>query len=144
MVKIPYYESSYFVFSNLSPLSVQYKGILYPTSEHAYHSAKFDQPEIKEEIRKARSPLEVVELARRYEAKRKKNWEKIKLDIMYEILKEKIGQHKEMYDALITTGNEEIVEDNPNNNFWGNGKDKKGENQMGKTLMKLRQELKQK
>jgi predicted NAD-dependent protein-ADP-ribosyltransferase YbiA (DUF1768 family) len=43
--------------------------------------------------------------------------------------------------ALLSTKNEEIVEDNPNNSFWGNGKDGKGENQMGKILMKIRSEL---
>jgi len=41
----------------------------------------------------------------------------------------------------LATGNNDIVEDNPNDSFWGNGKDGKGENQMGKILMIIRSEL---
>ena len=42
MIKIPYYESSYFVFHNFSAHAINYNGITYPTAEHAFHSAKFD------------------------------------------------------------------------------------------------------
>ena len=34
-----------------------------------------------------------------------------------------------------------IVEDSPKDNFWGWGKDRTGENHLGKLWMKLRDEL---
>ena len=59
-----------------------------------------------------------------------------------ELVKEKVNQHDEVKNALLATGVEEIVEDNPNDSFWGVGRDGKGENQMGKILMRIRKEIK--
>lgn len=142
MIKIPYYETSYFVFSNFSPHAVTVNDILYPTVEHAYHAAKFDDEKIKEEIRNARSPLLAFELGKKYQAVRKENWNEVKVTILYELVKEKVLQHAEVRNALLATGDEEIIEDNPHDDFWGNGKDGKGQNNMGKILMKIRHELK--
>ena len=41
MIKIPHYETSYFLFSNFSPHRVVYKGVSYPTLEHAFQAQKF-------------------------------------------------------------------------------------------------------
>jgi len=142
MIKIPYYETSNFVFSNFSPHTIFYKGVEYPTVEHAYHSEKFDDEKIKEEIKNAKSPLIALELAKKYKLQRKKNWNKIKIKVLLELVKEKVNQHDEVKNALLATGVEEIVEDNPNDSFWGVGRDGKGENQMGKILMRIRKEIK--
>jgi ribA/ribD-fused uncharacterized protein len=142
VIKIPYYESSHFVFSNFSPHSIEFDGILFPTAEHAFHAAKFDDPTIKSEIQHSRSPLEAYTLGKKYKDKRRGNWDDIKLDTLYQIMVEKVAQHTEVKDALLATGNEEIVEDNPNDDYWGNGADGKGQNQTGKILMRIREELK--
>jgi N-glycosidase YbiA len=141
MIKIPFYETSNFVFSNFSPHSIRVNGVLYPTVEHAYHAAKFDDKNIKEEIRNTGSPLEALQLSKKYLSVKKQNWDEVKVNILYELIKEKAQQNEEVRDALIATGDEEIVEDNPHNDFWGNGKDGNGQNQMGKILMKIRGEL---
>jgi ribA/ribD-fused uncharacterized protein len=142
MIKIPYYETSNFVFLSFSPHSIIYKGILYPTAEHAYHSAKFDDEKIRNEIIHAGSPLKAFNLGQEYKSLRRKNWDEIKVNILYEILVEKVKQHDEVRDALIATHDQEIVEDNPTDDFWGIGKDGKGKNYTGKILMKIREELK--
>lgn len=141
MIKIPYYETSFFVFSNFSSHAVIYKNILYPTVEHAYHSSKFNDEKIRNEIINAKSPLEAYEIGKLNKSKMIVNWDKIKVNVLYEIVREKVKQHAEVKKALLSTENEEIVEDNPNNSFWGNGEDGKGENQMGKILMRIRSEL---
>jgi ribA/ribD-fused uncharacterized protein len=142
MIKIPYYETSNFVFSNFSPHAIKINGKVFPTVEHAYHAAKFDDEKIKEEIRNAKSPLESYALGQKYKSVRKANWDEIKVQTLHEIVKEKVLQHQEVRDALLATGDEEIVEVNPTDDFWGNGKDGNGQNQMGKILMKIREELK--
>ncbi len=142
MIKIPYYESSYFVFSNFSPHAILYKGVLYPTAEHAFHAAKFDDKKIKEEIRLAGSPLVAYELGKKYKSLRKADWDAIKVEVLRDILVEKVHQHEEVMQTLIGTGEEEIVEDNPNDDFWGNGKDGNGQNHAGKILMDIRSTLK--
>lgn len=142
MIKIPFYETSYFVFSNFSAHSIIFHGILYPTAEHAYHAAKFDDKKIKDEIKNAGSPLEAFRLGKKYKSFRKNNWDERKVHVLYEILKEKAIQHLEVKQALLATGDEEIVEDNPYDDFWSTGKDGKGLNHMGKILMRIREELK--
>ncbi len=142
VIKIPYYETSYFVFSNFSPHVVIIGGIRYPTVEHAYHAAKFDDETVKNEIKDARSPIEAFDLGRKYEHLRRSNWNEVKVGILYELVTEKVKQHEEVRLALLATGTEEIIEENPQDNFWGNGEDGKGQNQMGKILMRIRKELK--
>lgn len=141
MIKIPYYETSYFALHNFSAHSILYKDILYHTVEHAYHSSKFDDENIKKEIQNAKSPLLAHELGLKYKSGRKSDWDQIKVDVLYEIIKEKVSQHEEVKNTLLSTGDDEIVEDNPNDEFWGNGKDGNGQNNTGKILMRIRREL---
>src|SRR3989304_7141966 len=108
MIKIPHYETSYFLFSNFSPHAIVYKGVLYPTLEHAFQAQKFLNEKIREEIRNAPSPLAAFKLGRKYSGKRD-DWNEIKLNIMYELLKEKVLQHAEVKEELFKTENEEMI-----------------------------------
>lgn len=70
------------------------------------------------------------------------DWDEVKLDIMYDINRAKYTQHRDLRAKLINTGEEELVEVNSwFDTFWGvcNGK---GENHLGKILMRIREELK--
>lgn len=141
MIEIPYYETSNFVFNNFSAHAILYQGVLYPTAEHAFHCAKFKDEKISEEIRNAKNPLDAFHLGRKYKSLQRNDWSEVKITILYEILKEKFSQHEEAKKALLNTGIEEIVESNPNDDFWGNGKEGKGQNNTGKILMRIRSEL---
>ena len=141
MINIPYYESSFFALHNFSAHSIVYKGAVYPTVEHAYHSSKFDDVDIKKEIQQAGNPLLAYTLGQKYASARKSNWDEIKVNVLYEIIKEKVKQYDEVKNVLLSTGNDEIIEVNPNDDFWGNGIDGNGQNNTGKILMRIRQEL---
>jgi len=141
MINIPYYESSFFALHNFSAHSIVYKGAVYPTVEHAYHSSKFDDVDIKKEIQQAGNPLLAYTLGQKYASARKSNWDEIKVNVLYEIIKEKVNQHEEVKNTLLSTGSDEIVEVNPNDDFWGSGKDRNGQNNTGQILMRIRQEL---
>lgn len=140
-VEIPYYETSYFVFSNFSPHSVEIDGVVYPTVEHAFHAQKFDDEALRERFRTCGSPLAAWELARERKSQRRADWGEVKVEVLTDIIRAKIRQHKEVQDALLATGAEEIVELNPQDEFWGSGATGHGQNQTGKILMKLRDEL---
>ena len=141
MINIPYYESSFFALHNFSAHSIVYKGAVYSTVEHAYHSSKFDDVDIKKEIQQAGNPLLAYTLGQKYASARKSNWDEIKVNVLYEIIKEKVKQYDEVKNVLLSTGNDEIIEVNPNDDFWGNGIDGNGQNNTGKILMRIRQEL---
>jgi N-glycosidase YbiA len=51
--------------------------------------------------------------------------------------------HLEIRQVLLGTGDEEIVENAPNDYYWGCGKDGTGKNQLGLTLMQVRDRLRQ-
>lgn len=138
---INFYTPKYYVFNNFSAHSIEFRGQLYPTSEHAYQAAKCTDPAGQEAIRNARSPSQAKTLANEtYRAAKDPDWEHKKVSVVEEILRTKLAQHPEAQEALKESGDEEIVEDSPTDYFWGEGADGTGKNMLGKLWMKLRDE----
>ena len=69
------------------------------------------------------------------------DWDLIKMSIMTDVLSAKFTQHKYLKDLLLSTHNSEIIEDSPRDYYWGIGKNKNGQNNLGKLLVKVRQSL---
>lgn len=139
---INFYTPKYYVFNNFSAHAIEFRGKLYPTSEHAYQAAKCTDPVGQEAIRSARSPIQAKTLANeRYKTARASDWDRKKVAVLEQILRAKLAQHPEAQEALKGSGNEEIVEDSPSDYFWGEGADGSGQNMLGKLWMKLREEL---
>lgn len=127
--------------SNFYKWPVRYKGILYSSSEHAYMSEKNNDPEWK---LKCSDPLVTSAAIKRLSRTVQliPNWDNLRVGIMEQVLRAKFS-HPFLRDRLLGTGNEELIEGNHwGDTFWGvcNGK---GENHLGKLLMKIRTELKQ-
>jgi len=138
---IRFYTPKYYVFNNFSAHAIEFRGELYPTSEHAYQAAKCTDPRGREAIRNARSPSEAKSLANEtYRAAKDPDWAGKKLALLEEILRAKVAQHAEAQEALRESGREEIVEDSPTDYFWGEGADGSGQNMLGKLWMKIRDE----
>ena len=70
------------------------------------------------------------------------NWDNLKDNVMYEVIKAKFTQHGELRVLLVETNDAIIIEHTENDNYWGDGGDGKGKNRLGKILMKVREELK--
>ena len=71
------------------------------------------------------------------------DWEDVKCDIMKELLKKKF-ENAELAEKLLATGDMELVEgNNHGDRFWGmvNGV---GKNMLGKLLMEVRDDLRNK
>lgn len=141
MVEIPFYETSGFVFSNFSAHRIEYNGELYPTVEHAFHAQKFTEGRIRERIISASSPLVAWQLGKKYKSERREDWDRVKVALLTELVRAKTTQHQEVRDALLATENEQIVENNPDDDFWGAGADGNGQNHMGRILMQVREEI---
>lgn len=143
MGKVLFYEGKWYVFSNFASFMVHWREVDWMTSEHAYQSAKFDDPAIVEQIRNARSAHDSKKIAQENNDKKIPNWHKIKLKIMEEIVRAKLEQHPYIRKKLMETEAMSMVEDSPKDSFWGRGPDWNGENHLGEIWMKLRQELRQ-
>ncbi len=134
-------DGEYGCFSNFAIYTIMYNEELWPSTEHAYQAAKFDEEKIIQEIFKAKTPLGAFNIGRDPKNILKKDWFETRIKVMEEIVREKIKQYPEIGKKLIETGDREIIEASPIDSFWGWGPDKKGENNMGKIWMKLREEI---
>lgn len=139
--RILFYEGTRYFLSNFSSFRVQWRGIDWMTSEHAYQAAKFRDPEIIEQIKNAISAHEAKKIAQAHKDREIKNWSEIKIAVMEEILRAKLAQHLYIQRKLLESGHREIVENSPTDSFWGRGPDWKGKNFLGKLWMKLRAEM---
>jgi ribA/ribD-fused uncharacterized protein len=86
--------------------------------------------------------MQAALIGRDRKRKLRRDWEKIKDEVMYKVVKAKFSQHKALRKILLETGDAKIVEHTENDSYWADGPDGKGKNQLGKTLMRVREELK--
>ena len=128
--------------ANYSNYGFTVDGIYYPTAEHFYQASKFDNPEIIEKILACKTPREAACCGRNKNHIRIPNFKEMKLEKMYQGVFEKFRQNPDILQKLLDTGNEEIIEANDQDSFWGIGPDGDGENHMGEILMRVRENLK--
>jgi ribA/ribD-fused uncharacterized protein len=132
------FENEYEFLSNFSPCIIDVLMIKFPTVEHAFQASKTSWESERIMISQLPTPGQAKRAGRKIHLR--SDWEKIKIDVMYKLLQQKFSQPL-FRDLLLKTGDIEIVEDNNwNDQFWGmcNGR---GQNQLGKILMKIRNEI---
>ncbi len=144
-VEIRFYranEKPYGAFSNLFKRPIEFEGLVYPTSEHAYQAGKARKPAVRDWILSAPTPaLAAMAAHGLYVWDVVPDWAQIKFDRMRDVLRAKFDQHPDLKELLLTTGNARLVEagtvSNAVNRLWGEV-DGKGENMLGVMLMELR------
>lgn len=168
-----FYEGKYKELSNYyctkSSCLFKIGDIEFKSSEHAYQYYKFfydgadkDTLEYSELIRNSQTPNDSKLLGHQTErsgfqarmndniklykdkAIRRTDFDNIKIDIMRYVIYHKFDQNVECRNILLSTENKNLFEDSQYDAFWGIGKDKDGFNHLGKLLMELRTQLKDK
>lgn len=87
----------------------------------------------------AKTPREARDLGQKVTIR--PDWDAVKEAVMFECCMAKFLQHPDLRAKLMATGDEELVEDSPIDYYWGCGKSGTGKNMLGKTLMRIREEL---
>lgn len=126
--------------SNFHVAEVYYEGLRYPSTEHAYQAAKSLDP--LERIRIANLPM--PRDAKKYgkTVVLRPDWEEIKDRVMFDVCFQKFTNHPDLRQALLDTGDAELIEGNTwGDTYWGVCKGV-GRNKLGWTLMKIREVLK--
>lgn len=137
-----FYEQDYYVLSNFSSFTLQWKGLRFDTSEAAYHWEKFPyNTAVQEQIRTAPSAHEAYQVAFRNRDIRRNDWDAVKVEIMRDILMAKVQQHEYVRRKLLATGDRELVENSWRDDFWGWGPNRDGANELGQLWMSIRAEL---
>lgn len=130
------FRDEYFFLSNFYPVEIKLDGIVYPNAETAFQAQKTLDVEERRKFSMLKNPVQAKRLGRK--VKLRDDWEEVKLDIMTEVVSQKFLQHPHLIEMLLQTGDEELVEGNKwGDRFWGVCKGK-GENHLGKILMKIR------
>ena len=139
--------------SNFYPCEFEFNSKMFNFSEQCFMYQKallFNDFEIAEQILDETDVRKIKALGRKVKDFDNELWDKHKEDFMYNACYAKFSQNDELKDFLLNTGNREIVEASPVDNIWGIGFssdrameniDKWGQNLLGKTLMKVRAEL---
>lgn len=134
-------KHAYGEFSNFSAHPFELDGQLWPTSEHYFQAQKFDDKEYQEKIRTTPSPMIAARLGRSRKVPLRSNWEEIKDEVMHRAVTAKFQAHPALKELLLSTGEEELVEQTTNDYYWGCGTKGIGLNKLGLILMQVRNEL---
>jgi ribA/ribD-fused uncharacterized protein len=133
--------AEYGELSNFALYPIKLRGKLWPTSEHFFQAQKFENRADQEEIRAANTPMLAARMGRDRKRKLRRDWERVKVGIMREAVEAKFRQHKELGELLLATGDAKLVEHTENDDYWGDGGDGSGRNELGRILMAVRDAL---
>jgi len=155
--KVHFFWGSKSIFSNFYKCEngVILDGIVYPTSEHAFHAMKaklFDDIETMDKIINCKTPTQAKIFGRKVKNFTQQEWDDVKLKIMKDILIGKFESNPDLLEAFLMFDEDVVfVEASPHDKIWGIGYDSKtavrvdqnewGENNLGKILTELRKEL---
>lgn len=135
------FKNQYFFLSNFYEYPIYYNKLVFCNAEAAFQAQKVinekDQYKfINLNASQARKLGKTVQL--------RKDWEEIKDNVMYEIVKRKFTINKELQQKLLETKEKKLVEGNWwHDTYWGvDSKTRIGQNKLGKILMKVREEVK--
>lgn len=126
--------------SNFHPARIEWEGLTYPNAEAAFQAAKVLTAE--ERLPFTTAPAgKAKRMGRR--VKLRPDWEQVKTSVMEEVVRAKFTQNPDLAALLLSTGDAELIEGNTwGDTCWGvDLRTGRGENRLGRILMKVRAEL---
>lgn len=136
--KIERFDGEYRWLSNFYRCEIVYGGKVWPSAEHLFQACKTLDYGEREKMRLMRSPGEVKRYARKLALR--PDWEKIKIDVMREVVRRKF-LNPLLRSKLMLLEGVEIIEGNSwGDRFWGVCEGK-GLNWLGRILMDERRKI---
>ena len=128
MKEIRTFKNKNAFLSNFYPVSVYYEGMRFSSVDSEVRKMFMAAPTAKEAKRLGRK------------VKLRGDWESVKVDIMEMLLRQKFADPA-LREQLLNTKDSMLIEgNNHGDTFWGVCKGE-GQNQLGRLLMKIRQEI---
>ena len=138
MEKINSFRNEYFFLSNFYEVDITYNGITYKNNEAAFQAQKTDNEEVRKQFANL-TPKSAKRKGRKVDLV--PYWDINKFGIMKDICMTKFIQNPDLREKLLSTGDTLLEEGNNwGDRIWGtvNGK---GQNNLGKILMQVRDEI---
>lgn len=141
------FEGQYACFSNYYMCNMVFEELPYRCSESCYQSLKYAKQKSRN-IYRTMAPSTAHLRGQKIKPLRPK-WDEVKDDLMYKVVFEKFYQNKNIQEILLSTGDEEIINENDyHDNYWGicscekcRAENIEGQNKLGKILMKVREDI---
>ncbi|MEW8438213.1 MAG: NADAR family protein [Candidatus Thiodiazotropha taylori] len=142
--------------SNFYPANFELDGLNWPTVEHYYQAQKSDNHDYRLLIMNANTPGKAKRIGdsrintplinksswfRQHPESLRDDWTRVKVLVMTAAINAKFTQNPWLGELLRDTQPCELIEDSPNDNFWGIGSSEHGHNQLGEILMAVRDNL---
>ena len=132
-------------FSNFYSSPIELDGRVWPTIEHYYQAQKFISNETHvHNVLQSPTPIQALLYSRKHRSAIRSDWEQVKNEVMLRACMAKFEQHLWLQVLLLSTGNRQLVEHTKKDVYWGDGGDGSGRNQLGITLMQVRDNLRDK
>lgn len=125
-------------FSNAAEFPFEVDGLVWPTVEHYFQAQKFHQRRLAERIRRARSADEARRLGRSRGAPLRRDWQRVRDQVMWHGIIHKCAYNEEIFDLLLATGDAYIQNVSQTEHYWASAPDGSGRNRLGELLMRLR------
>lgn len=137
------FRGEYKWLSNFHECEINYLGLNWPTTEHAYQAAKrMDDVDFHLEMQRLPKARQAMNYGRSLPITTPHWHEATKFKVMWDVNLQKFTRHDDLREKLIATSDEFLVEGNTwGDTCWGvcNGV---GSNWLGKTLMAVRNHIK--
>lgn len=144
MKAITSFKGKHGFLSNFHACTVDFGGIVYPSSEHAYMAAKSLDPDVKRQVAELSNGAAAKKFGRTMTIR--PDWDKIKVEYMSRIIRRKF-EEPELAKRLLSTGDAQLIEGNYwHDQHWGSCTCAKhrgvnGANWLGQILMEIRDEI---
>jgi len=136
--KVAQFSEQYRFLSNFWPTKITVDGVDYPSVEHAFQALKTHDQSQRLAISRLATPGRAKRHGRRVPLRA--GWDAMRINVMHGLLRQKFSIPV-LRAGLLDTGEAELIEGNHwGDTFWGvcNGI---GENNLGKLLMEVREEI---
>jgi hypothetical protein len=145
-------------FSNWHPAKFEIDGVKFHNTEQHMMWSKavlMNDMETANKILATSDPRTIKALGREVKNFKSDLWDKVKFEVVFNGCKAKFTQNEKLKKALLDTGDKKICEASPYDKIWGLALDEEsakkipesewpGQNLLGKILMKVREDLKNK
>ncbi|KAF8462183.1 hypothetical protein DFH94DRAFT_858154 [Russula ochroleuca] len=126
-----------------SPHSVLYEDKQYPTALHLFEARKFlpHWPDIADLVRQCERVEQVPSVCAEMTNLIRPDWGNVMLSVMDDVLYLKFCQHDDLRTVLLHTYPAELIYVEPHDPLWGGDGAGAGMNELGKSLMRVREQL---
>ena len=135
-------------FDNDSPFStsshpIELEDQTWRSAEHYVQANLARNSDYAARIKEAGTAQEAYKLGNVWYRRKRDNWKNLRRVLMTRALYTKAMMYPEVKQALLDTGDEDLLETSAYDHYWGLGRDQRGLNMLGKVWQDIRKKIRE-